>query len=75
MQLNTQKKVLTLLPAGDQAFCVVSAVRHAMSLAPTTSLSDPLLKFSDGNVMPVSFVEKVWHEQLVKMGMKKLLFR
>ena len=67
LQYSGQSKKVTLHAAPDKNLYVVTAVRAAM--APTSSPSDPLLMFPQRNVMPVTFVQKVWAEKLVQMGL------
>ena len=40
-----------------------------MLVAPTASKRDPLLMFPDQNPVPVTFIQKVWSEKLVEMGL------
>ena len=75
MQRTEQRRTVTLEPSENKVLCVVTAVQEAIALAPTLHRTDPLLMFpADRAPVPVSLVQKVWGEQLVKMGLQKSTF-
>ena len=75
MQLTSQRRTINLAQTADPTLCVQQALKAAIEIAPTQSLLDPLLMFPDSrSAVPVTYIEKVWRQELERMGLGKSAF-
>lgn len=57
-----------------QIICPVHAYHRMLRLAPTLHPAQPLLSFSDGSPMPISYIDRVWDAALIAMGIPARIY-